>query len=369
MAQPVPVELVYPDQDHSDSLGDYDHYYEFDQFDHPSAASQKPDTLGASSSGPDPSRSAKVADFDNGHQQQSQHQHQQHQQQRQQQQQQPPLPPPQPLVYPVHQSPLPPTAAGHEARQGQGLSSEPSASPSSSPSGQPYRPESVPAHARSPPLHSPRSTRSHSLAASLASLGNQSPVRRKPLSPTASPLAIRFSSKSALSSHMPSLPAYDLDQPPDSGFFSLNSPDLYDLGPKGAQDLAPGPSLLPAPLEEQSEEEYVSIITLERERQVPMLTGMFRALEHRITIGRRLQQGQPGQRTHETTFPTPTLPILKLKIRDSPGRRQIQTSPPWPLLRTTLITSTRSYPRLLLPIILILVVSCPCLVENLFLHI
>lgn len=86
------------------------------------------------------------------------------------------------------------------------------------------RPESVPAHAlpsKSPPLYSPRSTRSHSLAASLAS-GSQSPIRRKPLSPTASPLAVRFSSKGF---HMP----HDLPHPPESGYFSLDSPELYDL--------------------------------------------------------------------------------------------------------------------------------------------
>lgn len=109
------------------------------------------------------------------------------------------------------------------------------------------RPESVnsavlppaPPPRSSTPLHSPRSTRSQSLA---ASLGSQSPIRRKPLSPTASPLAVRFSSKSF---HMKS---NDLQEEPDSGFFSLDSPDLYDLGP------APVASL-PTPLEPLSEEE------------------------------------------------------------------------------------------------------------------
>lgn len=148
---------------------------------------------------------------------------------------------------------------------------------------QPYSSESVPAGAASafesspvsrsshpqqaPSLYSPRSTRSHSLAASLASPGNQSqsPIRRKPLSPTASPLAVRFSSK--LSYHMPphDLP---LPQQPDSGFFSLDSPDLYDLSPN-KRDHEPSidptaavvsenslaPSLPPQIVEEQSDDE------------------------------------------------------------------------------------------------------------------
>lgn len=114
----------------------------------------------------------------------------------------------------------------HEAHQGQGQ--QPS---------QPYRPESGPVHASattSPPLphhqpasvHNPRSNRSYSVAASLASVGSQSSIRRKPLSPTASPLAVRFSSK-LNGNHMP---LYDL-QHPDSGYYSLDSPDLYDLSP------------------------------------------------------------------------------------------------------------------------------------------
>lgn len=112
------------------------------------------------------------------------------------------------------------------------------------------RPESVssavlppPPPRASTPLHSPRSTRSQSLA---ASLGSQSPIRRKPLSPTASPLAVRFSSKSY---HMKS---GDLPEEPDSGYYSLDSPDLYDLGP--TEGPAPVASL-PTPLEPLSEEE------------------------------------------------------------------------------------------------------------------
>ncbi|KAK2611188.1 hypothetical protein N8I77_004555 [Diaporthe amygdali] len=113
------------------------------------------------------------------------------------------------------------------------------------------RPESVssavlppPPPRASTPLHSPRSTRSQSLA---ASLGSQSPIRRKPLSPTASPLAVRFSSKSY---HMKS---GDLPEEPDSGYYSLDSPDLYDLGP--TEGPAPVASL-PTPLEPLSEEEF-----------------------------------------------------------------------------------------------------------------
>jgi len=113
------------------------------------------------------------------------------------------------------------------------------------------RPESVTSGVLPPPsrsrsstlLQSPRSTRSQSLA---ASLGSQSPIRRKPLSPTASPLAVRFSSKSY---HMKS---HDLQEEPDSGYYSLDSPDLYDLGP--ADGPAPVASL-PTPLEPLSEEE------------------------------------------------------------------------------------------------------------------
>ncbi|KAI3400415.1 hypothetical protein diail_3036 [Diaporthe ilicicola] len=113
------------------------------------------------------------------------------------------------------------------------------------------RPESVnsavlpaPPPRSSTPLHSPRSTRSQSLA---ASLGSQSPIRRKPLSPTASPLAVRFSSRSY---HMKSS---DLQEEPDSGFYSLDSPDLYDLPP--AKGSAPVTSLT-TPLEFLSEEEF-----------------------------------------------------------------------------------------------------------------
>lgn len=262
MSQPAVGQLVRPDhEDHSDGLGDFEHYYQFDhfdQFDHPSVASQQPDTLGASAYGPDPSRSADDTAFDQQqHHQQAPPTQPPPSQHLQQQQPQPPVPA---AVSPAPPSQLPP-AAGHEVaafgvaphQPESGPSLEASAFPSPS---QPYRPESVPVHARSPPLHSPRSTRSHSLAASLASLGSQSPIRRKPLSPTASPLAVRFSSKlSSPASYMPQLPASDLDNPPDSGFFSLNSPDLYELGPKGDQNTGHGTSLLSTPLEEHSDEE------------------------------------------------------------------------------------------------------------------
>lgn len=264
----------YHDQDsEDDGLGGYDHYYNLDESDHGSAtalAAQTSDTLGASAPGPqsdppptkDPSRSPIVTAQPHGvdeHQRQSQHQYQhQHQHQHERQQSQ------QALVAPGEQSRLPSqldqdVAAHHEAH----AHAQPHARPSrSSQQSQPYRPESVSAHASSQPapspLRSPRSTRSHSLAASLASsygTGSQSPIRRKPLSPTASPLAVRFSSKQI--PHMPPLPPipHDLQQP-DSGFFSLNSPDLYDLAsksPKTEENLSVtrGPSLLPTSLEEQ----------------------------------------------------------------------------------------------------------------------
>lgn len=203
----MPVELHL---DHErDALGGYDH----DQYDNASAAApaalQTPDTLDASASGL-PSRSPELT-----------HPHSLSQSQQQQ--------PPQDLS--SHQS-----------------SDQP-------PSSRQFRPESVPAHAlpsqAAAPLYSPRSTRSHSLAASLAS-GSQSPIRRKPLSPTASPLAVRFSSKGF---HM--LPQ-DLPQPPESGYFSLDSPDLYDLSPSQVQsrnlsEAAASP--FPTPLEAESEEE------------------------------------------------------------------------------------------------------------------
>lgn len=120
------------------------------------------------------------------------------------------------------------------------------------PSPRQFRPESVPAHAlpsqAAASLYSPRSTRSHSLAASLASV-SQSPIRRKPLSPTASSVAVRFSSKGL---HM--LPQ-DLSQPPESGYFSLDSPDLYDLSQgRNTSELA-APAPLPTPLETESEDE------------------------------------------------------------------------------------------------------------------
>lgn len=206
MSEAVELDHYYNGQDQSHSLGGDDDY----RFDHPSApalASQTPDTLGASAFDP-PSRTAVVT----------------HQ-----------------------QSPLPDLA-----HQGPGRPS------------QAYRPDSSGPAPAQPPLHSPRSTRSHSLAASLASLGSQSPIRRKPLSPTASPLAVRFSSKL---SHMP---LHDLQQP-DSGYFSLDSPDLYELAPntQDTQDPGPGPvpvsvsTLLPIPLEEeQYEEEYVTSLVV-----------------------------------------------------------------------------------------------------------
>lgn len=106
---------------------------------------------------------------------------------------------------------------------------------------QPLQTSSLPS---SPPLHSPRSTRSQSLA---ASLGCQSPIRRKPLSPTASPLAVRFSARSH---HMT---PHEMQEPgPEPAFYSLDSPDLYDLSPGGG----PAPAAaLAAPLEVHSEEE------------------------------------------------------------------------------------------------------------------
>lgn len=82
---------------------------------------------------------------------------------------------------------------------------------------------------RSPPLS--RSARSQSLAASLA---NQSPIRRKPLSPSASPSAIRFSTKDYLNLLSG---AHDLQEgePRHSPTFSdsqnCQSPALYDLSP------------------------------------------------------------------------------------------------------------------------------------------
>ncbi|CAN8099489.1 unnamed protein product [Discula destructiva] len=160
-----------------------------------------------------------------------------------------------PLVSPS-QPPLPPVHETHDQGHGQ----QPS---------QPCSPESVPVHARSPPpppppppllpsLHSTRSTRSHSVAASLASVGSQSSIRRKPLSPTASPLAVRFSAK-LNASHSP---LHDL-QPPDSGYYSLDSPDLYDLSPNKSEHApapAPAPTFAPentlfTPVEEESDED------------------------------------------------------------------------------------------------------------------
>lgn len=145
----------------------------------------------------------------------------------------------QPLVSPS-QSHLPP-ASSHGPHQGHGQQQQPSSV------SQPY--ESV------------RSTRSHSVAASLASIGSQSSIRRKPLSPTASPLAVRFSSRfNQIGQHSP---LHDLHypQPPDSGFYSLDSPDLYDLSPNKSEHApvsttVPGNTIsLPAPLVEESDED------------------------------------------------------------------------------------------------------------------
>lgn len=267
MSQPVGLvhhdqyqqQYQYNDQDsEDDGLGAYDHYYNYDESDHGSAtalAAQISDTLGASATGPppakDPSRLPVVTAQPPTQTQTQTQTHGVDEDQRQRQQSE------QTLVSP-QQSRLPSQlgqAAGHYDAQAH-THTEPS---------QPVRPESVAAHASShsqnapSPLHSPRSTRSHSLAASLASSygnGSQSPIRRKPLSPTASPLAVRYSSKQF--AHMPPLPPipHDLQQP-DSGFFSLNSPDLYDLDPKSPKteddpSLTTGPSLLHnTPLEDQ----------------------------------------------------------------------------------------------------------------------
>lgn len=199
---PVGLQL---DHENNNALGGYGH----DQYDNVSAtalaASQKPDTLDASASGsPDLTHPHPYSNSLSQAQQR-------------------------PLDLSSHQS-----------------SDQP-------PPSRQYRPESVPAHAlpSQSPLYSPRSTRSHSLAASLAS-GSQSPIRRKPLSPTASPLAVRFSSKGF---HM--LP-HDLPQPPESGYFSLDSPDLYGLSPSQVQshnNSEVAASSLPTPLEAESEEE------------------------------------------------------------------------------------------------------------------
>lgn len=96
----------------------------------------------------------------------------------------------------------------------------------------------------SPSLPSPRSTRSQSVA--------QSPIRRKPLSPTASPLAVRFSARS---NH---ITTQDLQEPESgNGFYSLDSPDLYNLSPsEGPAPVAVAVAPLRTPLEEESEEEF-----------------------------------------------------------------------------------------------------------------
>lgn len=273
-----------------------DHYYGFDQSSASALTSQHSDTLGASASdppsdlGPPPppsgSGSGSVSGFAAlksssfvGHQQDYYHQHHQqqdyeyetdsdslrhHDQPEHEPEQQQPhshqalVSPPSSSTWHHADSQLPPE---HQAHQGQGQ--EPS---------QPYRPESSPVHASvsasasasasSPPLpasvHNPRSNRSYSVAASLASVGSQSSIRRKPLSPTASPLAVRFSSR--LNGNHMSL--HDL-QHPDSGYYSLDSPDLYDLSPNKqehapasvpAAALPPGQNI-PTPLVEESDED------------------------------------------------------------------------------------------------------------------
>lgn len=240
----------------------------YDQTPAAAPATQHSDTLGASSSASPPppaldlgspkpasvsSASARplpplaTYDLDPGydHQQEQAHEQEQEPQHRHRHQR---LPSQEPLVSPSQsqsqaQSQLPPI---HEA-QGHGRQPLP-----------PYRSESAPlAHARSPPLQSPRNTRSHSVAASLASVGSQSSIRRKPLSPTASPLAVRFSSR--LYGFHTQL--HDLQQPPDSGYYSLDSPDLYDLSQSPTKpEHAPAPPSvatpsLSTPLEEQSDED------------------------------------------------------------------------------------------------------------------
>ncbi|ROW11117.1 hypothetical protein VMCG_00954 [Cytospora schulzeri] len=99
----------------------------------------------------------------------------------------------------------------------------------------------------SPPLQSPRSTRSQSVATSLGS-----PIRRKPLSPTASPLAVRFSARS---NHITTQDLQEIE--PASGFYSLDSPGLYDRSPsEGPAPVAVAVAPLRTPLEEDSEEEF-----------------------------------------------------------------------------------------------------------------
>lgn len=241
----------------------YDDYGSDDHFDQSSvtapAAHQHSDTLGASPSDPSsatglgshsspaavdllPLRSAQdyASDHDHGEHEYTQSQ--------------------QPLVSPLpshSQSHLPP-AAGHGTHQEYGQRQQHQAQQTPSP--QPY--ESVPVHAQ---LHSPRSTRSHSVAASLASIGSQSSIRRKPLSPTASPLAVRFSSRFNQIGHHSPLHDLHYPHPPDSGYYSLDSPDLYDLSPNKPEHtpvsavVAGNTTSLPAPLEEDSDEDkYVS---------------------------------------------------------------------------------------------------------------
>lgn len=123
-----------------------------------------------------------------------------------------PAPPSQPTEVTYAQEPLP---------QGQALQESPF--PPSTPS-----------------AHSPRSTRSQSLAASLVS-----PIRRKPLSPTASPLAVGFSSRSDHTKPQ------EMQEPePDSGYYSLDSPDLYDQH----SSEGPAPIASPSPLPEVQSE-------------------------------------------------------------------------------------------------------------------
>jgi hypothetical protein len=88
-------------------------------------------------------------------------------------------------------------------------------------------------------LPSPRSARSQSLAGqqvagSSASSSANAPIRRKPLSSTASPLATRYSSKDHL------MISSDLSKPESrfSRSFSVDSPTLYEFPGRFA-----GPSL------------------------------------------------------------------------------------------------------------------------------
>lgn len=189
MSQHLASEPLKPDAgvqyDYSEDVLDAYDQYEFDQDSAPApAAAQTPDTLGASSAGPSSSGPGHAEHLA--------------------------------LTEQHYESQFSPTDAFAQSHYPEHQDHRASESGQQAQSSRPP-PES---------LYSPRSTRSHSLAASLASLGSQSPIKRKPLSPTASPLAVRFSS-SARGLH-------DLDVP-DSGYYSLNSPNLYELPPNKVQ--------------------------------------------------------------------------------------------------------------------------------------